>query len=556
MLLHLHVKNFALMDEVEVDFAEGLNILTGETGAGKSVLLGSVNLVLGAKAEKDMIRSGCEYALVELVFGLDNEAQKNAVLSMDLPVEEGNQLILQRKIMPSRSICKVCGETVTVSQLKELAPILLDVYGQHDYQSLLQPKKHLAILDSFGDASFHALLSDYREKYCEYTAVISELNQPQMSESERERELSFARFEVDEIEEADLKEGEPEELEIRLKRLENHEKITSGLSTILYLLKDSDSPCQDALSRCVREIYAISNVDAKLDEFSTRLQQIDMDLTYLTREISDYIDGNEFDEQECRRVRERVDLYNHLMMKYGKTVKKVLAYCEETKARIAYLENLSEEGEKLIARKSELEKELLAYSMHLTEMRKKEAAKISKEIMESLLALNFLQATFEVSFTELEDFGPNGKDAVTFMISTNAGEPVKNLSSVASGGELSRIMLAIKTISARRDEINTLIFDEIDSGISGKTAWKVSEMLGTLAKDRQIIAITHLPQIAAMADVHYNIVKMQEDSYTKTEIIKTDENGLLAELARMLGGDELSDAAMENAKELRNKAKG
>ena len=234
MLLHLHVKNFALMDEVEVDFAEGLNILTGETGAGKSVLLGSVNLVLGAKAEKDMIRSGCEYALVELVFGLDNEAQKNAVLSMDLPVEEGNQLILQRKIMPSRSICKVCGETVTVSQLKELAPILLDVYGQHDYQSLLQPKKHLAILDSFGDASFHALLSDYREKYCEYTAVISELNQPQMSESERERELSFARFEVDEIEEADLKEGEPEELEIRLKRLENHEKITSGLSTILY----------------------------------------------------------------------------------------------------------------------------------------------------------------------------------------------------------------------------------------------------------------------------------------------------------------------------------
>lgn len=556
MLLHLHVKNFALMDEVEVDFAEGLNILTGETGAGKSVLLGSVNLVLGAKAEKDMIRSGCEYALVELVFGLDNEAQKNAVLSMDLPVEEGNQLILQRKIMPSRSICKVCGETVTVSQLKELAPILLDVYGQHDYQSLLQPKKHLAILDSFGDASFHALLSDYREKYCEYTAVISELNQPQMSESERERELSFARFEVDEIEEADLKEGEPEELEIRLKRLENHEKITSGLSTILYLLKDSDSSCQDALSRCVREIYAISNVDAKLDEFSTRLQQIDMDLTYLTREISDYIDGNEFDEQECRRVRERVDLYNHLMMKYGKTVKKVLAYCEETKARIAYLENLSEEGEKLIARKSELEKELLAYSMHLTEMRKKEAAKISKEIMESLLALNFLQATFEVSFTELEAFGPNGKDAVTFMISTNAGEPVKNLSSVASGGELSRIMLAIKTISARRDEINTLIFDEIDSGISGKTAWKVSEMLGTLAKDRQIIAITHLPQIAAMADVHYNIVKMQEDSYTKTEIIKTDENGLLAELARMLGGDELSDAAMENAKELRNKAKG
>lgn len=556
MLLHLHVKNFALMDEVEVDFAEGLNILTGETGAGKSVLLGSVNLVLGAKADKDMIRSGCEYALVELVFGLDNEAQKNAVLSMDLPVEEGNQLILQRKIMPSRSICKVCGETVTVSQLKELAPILLDVYGQHDYQSLLQPKKHLAILDSFGDASFHALLSEYREKYCEYTAVISELNQPQMSESERERELSFARFEVDEIEEADLKEGEPEELEIRLKRLENHEKITSGLSTILYLLKDSDSSCQDALSRCVREIYAISNVDAKLDEFSTRLQQIDMDLTYLTREISDYIDGNEFDEQECRWVRERVDLYNHLMMKYGKSVKKVLAYCEETKARIAYLENLSEEGEKLIARKSELEKELLAYSMHLTEMRKKEAAKISKEIMESLLALNFLQANFEVSFTELEDFGPNGKDAVTFMISTNAGEPVKNLSSVASGGELSRIMLAIKTISARRDEINTLIFDEIDSGISGKTAWKVSEMLGTLAKDRQIIAITHLPQIAAMADVHYNIVKMQEDSYTKTEIIKTDENGLLAELARMLGGDELSDAAMENAKELRNKAKG
>ncbi|MBQ7766981.1 MAG: DNA repair protein RecN [Lachnospiraceae bacterium] len=554
MLLQLHVKNLAIIDEVEVDFTEGLNILTGETGAGKSVILGSIHLALGAKADKDSIRNGAEYALVELVFQLENDVQKKKIQALDLPVEEDGVVILQRKISPLRSVFKVCGETVSASVLKELAPILLDIYGQHDYQSLLQDKKHLDILDSFGDKSLTDKKESLKEEYTKYLELKRSYDTPELSPEQRERELSFARFEVDEIEKAKLVPGELEELEKNLRKMENSGKVKEGLSRVLQLLKEEDACCENSLNRALREMNHLSALDPDLEEYEARMSDVDSLLRDLSHDLSGVLEADEFDEREFVRVRERVDLINHLQMKYGKSIDKILDYAEERKNYIYRLENAREESER-IGKELETKQVLLAdYAEELSVLRKKEALKLEQEIVEALHDLNFMQAEFQVLFEEAEQIGVNGKDKVIFMISTNPGEKLRPLSAVASGGELSRIMLAIKTISAKRDDINTLIFDEIDSGISGKTAWKVSEKLGLLSKSHQIICITHLPQIAAMADSHYCIEKSEQNGKTVTDIKPLTDEGALNEVARLLGGEVITGAVLENAKELKIQA--
>lgn len=554
MLLQLHVKNLAIIDEVEVDFTEGLNILTGETGAGKSVILGSIHLALGAKADKDSIRDGAEYALVELVFQVENEEQKKKIEALDLPVEEDGVVILQRKISPARSVFKVCGETVSASVLKELAPILLDIYGQHDYQSLLQDKKHLDILDSFGDKTLAEQKALLKEEYAKYLDLKKVYDTPEMSPEQRERELSFARFEVDEIEKAKLVPGELEELESNLRKMENSGKVKEGLVRVLQLLKEEDSSCENSLNRALREMTHLSTLDEDMAELEERMTEVDSLLRDLSRDLNLALEADDFDEREFVRVRERVDLINHLQIKYGKSIEQILNYAEERKAYIYRLENAVEESERIGKELADKEALLEEYAKALRKLRQAEAVKLEKEIVEALHDLNFMQAEFAVSFEEAEQVGANGKDKVVFMISTNPGEKLRPLSAVASGGELSRIMLAIKTISAKRDDINTLIFDEIDSGISGKTAWKVSEKLGILAKSHQVICITHLPQIAAMADSHYCIEKSEQNGKTVTNIMPLNEDGALNEVARLLGGEVITDAVLENARELKIQA--
>ncbi|MBO5326039.1 MAG: DNA repair protein RecN [Lachnospiraceae bacterium] len=554
MLLQLHVKNLAIIDEVEVDFTEGLNILTGETGAGKSVILGSIHLALGAKADKDSIRDGAEYALVELVFQVENEEQKKKIEALDLPVEEDGVVILQRKISPARSVFKVCGETVSASVLKELAPILLDIYGQHDYQSLLQDKKHLDILDSFGDKTLAEQKALLKEEYAKYMDLKKAYDTPEMSPDQRERELSFARFEVDEIEKAKLVPGELEELESNLRKMENSGKVKEGLVRVLQLLKEEDSSCENSLNRALREMTHLSTLDDDMAELEERMTEVDSLLRDLSRDLNFALEADDFDEREFVRVRERVDLINHLQIKYGKSIEQILNYAEERKAYIYRLENAVEESERIGRELADKEALLEEYAKALRKLRQAEAVKLEKEIVEALHDLNFMQAEFEVSFEEAEQVGANGKDKVVFMISTNPGEKLRPLSAVASGGELSRIMLAIKTISAKRDDINTLIFDEIDSGISGKTAWKVSEKLGILAKSHQVICITHLPQIAAMADSHYCIEKSEQNGKTVTNIMPLNEDGALNEVARLLGGEVITDVVLENARELKIQA--
>lgn len=554
MLLQLHVKNLAIIDEVEVDFTEGLNILTGETGAGKSVILGSIHLALGAKADKDSIRDGAEYALVEMVFQVENEEQKKKIEALDLPVEEDGVVILQRKISPARSVFKVCGETVSASVLKELAPILLDIYGQHDYQSLLQDKKHLDILDSFGDKTLAEQKALLKEEYAKYMDLKKAYDTPEMSPDQRERELSFARFEVDEIEKAKLVPGELEELESNLRKMENSGKVKEGLVRVLQLLKEEDSSCENSLNRALREMTHLSTLDDDMAELEERMTEVDSLLRDLSRDLNFALEADDFDEREFVRVRERVDLINHLQIKYGKSIEQILNYAEERKAYIYRLENAVEESERIGRELADKEALLEEYAKALRKLRQAEAVKLEKEIVEALHDLNFMQAEFEVSFEEAEQVGANGKDKVVFMISTNPGEKLRPLSAVASGGELSRIMLAIKTISAKRDDINTLIFDEIDSGISGKTAWKVSEKLGILAKSHQVICITHLPQIAAMADSHYCIEKSEQNGKTVTNIMPLNEDGALNEVARLLGGEVITDVVLENARELKIQA--
>lgn len=554
MLLQLHVKNFALIDEAEVDFTKGLNILTGETGAGKSVLLGSVKLALGGKADKDLIRHGCEYALVELTFCLESEKQCEVLKNMDIFPDEENIIVIQRKILPNRSVCKVCGETVTVAQLKELASVLLDIYGQHDYQTLLHSREQLMLLDCFASEQTIKCKREYLSLFEEYSVLKNELTLPEISEEQRKRELDFALYEAEEIEKAELKIGEEEILEQQLSRMENHEKIVRSLSGTLYHLQESEASCMTNLQRAVKELYGSVSIDENIDNFAKRLDNLDMELSDLVREMYRYHENSTFDEAEYQRSRERMDLLNHLMMKYGRTIEDVINYAGKQRERIDLLQDMESRKRKLEERLKEKELLLNEAADKLTELRKRDASLFEEEIRRALTELNFLQVEFVVSFIKTDSFTKNGNDQIVFMISTNTGEPLKALSAVASGGELSRIMLAIKTISAHRDEISTLIFDEIDSGISGKTAWKVSGMLGKLSNDRQIISITHLPQITAMADTHFNILKQEKADKTITQIIPLDEEGSLKEIARLLGSDTLTQASLENAKELRKQA--
>lgn len=556
MLISLHVKNLALIDEEEVFFEEGLNILTGETGAGKSIVIGSVNLALGAKADKDLIRAGAEYALVELVFQL-NEKQEERLREMDIFPEEDHTLIIQRRIMPSRSICKVCGETAGAKQLKEIAGILLNIHGQHEHQTLLQKKKYKEILDDYAGESSFKLREEIRECYREFMELQKELDENTGDGAAREREASLLRFEVEEIEAADLNPGEDEELEQLYHKMINSRKIKEAVYSACHMTGYGDGEnAGEYIGRALRELKSVSSYDSVLEELETQLQDIDNLLGDFNRAASGYMDGLEFDGEDFARIEERLNLVNHLKSKYGKNIEEVLVYKTKGEERLNILENYEIYRNEVLQRLEQRKEKLRKLCGKLSDIRKKCAKKLGKELKQALLELNFEEVHFEILVNPCpETPGPDGYDDIELVISTNKGEAPKPLSQVASGGELSRIMLAFKTVLADKDDIQTLIFDEIDTGISGKTAWKVSEKLGILGKNHQVICITHLPQIAAMSDVHFLIEKSAKKDRTVTTIKKISEDDDLRELARMLGGAEITEAALQNAREMKALAK-
>ena len=550
MLLNLHVKNLALIEEAEVDFREGLNILTGETGAGKSIIIGSINIALGGKVSKDIIRHGEESALVELVFDTQAEPVKNFFDVNNLDWEDG-QIIISRKIMNGKNIIKVNGETISASMLRELAAFLIDIHGQHDNESLLKPSRHLDMLDEYGGAEITRLKKEIGLKYRGYRQTKEKADEFCTDEESRRREISFLEFEVNEIEEAQLKPGEDEELEEEYRKMANAEKITSGLGEVYHLM-DSDAECvRDQIGRSVKIMGDLMSEDDRIETFYQALSDIESLCNDVTRDLADYMEDLTFREDEFEAVEKRLDFINRLKLKYGKTIPDILNHKEEAEQKLEFYRNFDEEKaetEELLEKQKE---ELNKMCDVLTEKRHEAAAALQENIVKALRDLNFLEVRFDVEFKKNEGFSANGNDSIQFLISTNPGENLQPLSKVASGGELSRIMLGFKSILAGKDEVETLIFDEIDTGISGRTAQMVSEKLSEISRNHQVICITHLPQIASMADSHYLIEKTVTDGKTTTAIAELTEEKSVEELARMLGGAKITDAVLESAWEMK-----
>lgn len=551
MLISLHVKNLALIEEAEVDFTGGLNILTGETGAGKSILLGSVNLALGGKASPDMIRRGADAALVELTFDSSERiAQKLA--EMDLPEEDGT-VTIARKISQGRSVSRINGETVSARQLKELSELLIDIHGQHEHQSLLQKKKHLQILDAYAGKEAEELKAEAAKLYKERKDLLAEKEESALDERERDRELELLCFEQQEIEAAALKDGEDEELEKQYSLMVNGQKIGEALGQTFRLTGGEEEGASTLIDRAVREIGSVAHFDEKLAGMQETLLQTEELLNDFNRECADYMESMEFDGALFAQVEERLNVVNRLKEKYGGSIEKIKAYGEEIAQKTEKLKDYEVYRAALDDKIKKKEAELTKVCDKLTKLRNKNAETLAGILQKSLVDLNFLTVEFVID-RKAKEPSADGADDVEFLLSTNPGETPKSLGAVASGGELSRIMLAIKAVLAEKDAVDTLIFDEIDTGISGRTAWRVSEKLSRLSEAHQVICITHLPQIAAMADSHFVIEKETDGSSTQTEIRKLSEEGTKEELARLLGADSLSEKALENAGELRKQA--
>lgn len=551
MLQNLHVKNLALIDETEVEFGPGLNILSGETGAGKSIIIGSINLALGEKVQKEMLRDNGESALVELIFFVEDADTIDAIRALDIEMED-DTVILSRKITGGRAIGRINGEAVSASKMKAVASLLIDIHGQHEHQSLLSKKKHLEILDTFAKES----LGDKKEKlaqcYQEYRKLKDELEHANLDGEERARELSFLEYEVKEIEDAQLMVGEDEELETVFRKYSNGKKIMDAVGAANAATSEDDESASERIGRALRELSSVSAYDERVKEMEEQLTEIDNLLSDFNHELASYLSDEEFDEETFYETEKRLDLINHLKSKYGNTIADILKYGDEKAERITVLNDYDAYLAGLQKNVSEKEKQLEQLSREVSDIRKKESKKLTESIKNALLDLNFLDVQFMMEFAEI-DYTANGIDDAQFLISTNPGEPVKPLGKVASGGELSRIMLAIKTVMAS-DKIGTLIFDEIDSGISGRTAQMVSEKMNTLGRSHQIICITHLPQIAAMADSHFLIEKSVENQATVSKIHKLTDEESVEELARMLGGVEITDTVLENAREMKQMA--
>lgn len=554
MLHSLYVKNLALIDEMEVEFKEGLNILTGETGAGKSMVLGSINLALGGRYSSEILRNEDEAGYVELTFFVEDEIQKELLKALEIYPEEG-VITLSRKMMGKRSVSKINGETVSIAQLKEAAGILIDIHGQHEHQSLLYKKNHLTILDEFAKEDIQDVKTQLAASYKQYRTYQEALQEADMDEKERNKEIAFLEFEIREIQEADVKLQEDEQLEETYRRMVNGKRITSNLEEAYVYTASGNQSASDSLSRAIGSLNDAARYDEKAKELYDQLSEVDSLLNDFNRELSDYTSSFDFSEEEFYEVETRLNVVNHLKSKYGNSIEEILAYCEEKEEKLRKLQDYDVYLEHLRGKLFEAEKTVKELSEKLSGLRKNAAKELTKAIREGLLDLNFLDVQFEMVFNRLEQYTVSGTDDVEFMISMNIGEPVRPLGDVASGGELSRIMLAIKTVMAKKDHIETLIFDEIDVGISGRTAQKVSEKMALIGKNHQVICITHLAQIAAMADAHFAIEKKVYDGKTKTSISLLSKEEEIGELARILGGAEITEKVMESAAEMKELAK-
>lgn len=552
MLNELHVKNIALIEEVDMEFEKGLNVITGETGAGKSLLLGAVDITLGGKFSADMIRNGEDGALVEMVFTTDDDKIINELRDKGYDIEDGT-IIISRKFSNGRTVSRINGESCTASTLKEIAGQLINIHGQRENQILLKSDKQLRMLDSYAKKDILLLKKTVSEKYDEYKKVLNEYEKFTMDEDARLREKSMLEYEIEEIEEVSPEDGEEDELEKRYRIIKNARNIMESLSEV-HRLTGYENGAGDFIGRAIQEISSISEYDDTLGDIEASLTDVESILGDINRQAADYLDECSFSEREFDEIESRLDKIRNLEAKYGNSVEKIYEYQEKAQKRLEFLENYDEDREKTKALLENTEKELKDACDKLSQGRKKSAVKFADDIKKQLEELNFAKTKIEVRFKTTDIYRRNGTDDIDIMISANPGEPVRELSKVASGGELSRIMLAIRNILADEENTGTLIFDEIDSGISGRTAQKVSEKMASIAFGHQILCVTHLAQIAAMADSHYLIEKNVENDKTTTNVRRLDREEETNELARILGGARITEAVKENAVEMKKLA--
>ena len=551
MLLNLHIKNMALIDEIDIEFGDNLNILTGETGAGKSIVIDSIMLALGGKTPKDFVRKDAEYGLVELLFSVEDEDVINRLRELEVSDLETGELILSRKVIGNRSVSKINGETVTISKVREIAALLLDLHAQHEHQSLLIPGNHLKLLDRYGHAELDSGKEQVASLYKEYSEIKAALSENTMNDEEKRRQLDLLLFEQEEILKANLKPGEDAELEEQYRKISNGKNITESVSGALHYAGEL---AQDAVDRAVREMSSVSEYDEALSSMTDVLATVSDLMIDFSRSARDYLDENTFSDEAFRQIEERLNTVNHLKAKYGKTIEEVLQYGEQLQVQYDNLMNQEQHIEQLTARLQEVERELETQSSELSKARKQVAEVLCSHIKEALIDLNFLDVRFDMIFERTQNYTAVGYDNPYFIISTNVGEEMKPLWQVASGGELSRIMLAMKSCLAEADKIHTLIFDEIDVGISGRTAQMVAEKIHGIGKQHQVICITHLPQIAAMANHHYLIEKQVDNGKTITDISHLDSQQEIMELARLIGSVKITDTVIESAREMKELA--
>ncbi len=542
MLLELNVKDIALVRKARVEFGSGVNILTGETGTGKSVIIDSAMLALGGKARTDIIRQGAEYAYVELIFDVD-EVLRRRLKAADIETEDDGQLIISRKLMPGKSISRINDETVTVAALRKAAALLLDVYGQNEYYTLKEKHRHLELLDEYAGDSVKGSLTETAQAYADYKEAAKAAESFNLDDKERARQADLIAFELNEIDEAGLKSGEEEELTLKFKKLNNARRILESVSVTDSILSECDT------GRAAAELEHALRYDEELKTAYDELMDAQSILNSCIADLRAYSDGLELDEEALAETEARLDLIRRLELKYGQSIEEILQYRERIAAELDKIRQYDDNKATAQERLLRSEERLNAACEVLSRIRKKEAEKFSRAIEQELKDLGFEKPKISMEFVRRTP-SADGYDDVCFMSALNPGEKEKPLAEVASGGELSRVMLAIKTILAESDDMPTLIFDEIDTGISGRTAQRVAEKLDVIGMKHQVICVSHLPQIAAMADTHFVISKTEQNGRNITNITKLDKEGSVEELARLLGGEKITKAVSDNAAEL------
>ena len=540
MITTLHIKNIGIIDDLSIDLNNGLNVLTGETGAGKTLIIDSLGIISGGRFSKEMIRKGETNSFVEIcMYEPENE---NSI--------EGNIIVSREINSNGRNMCKINGRMVTVNELKNFMSKFIEIHGQNDNQSLLDNKFHLKYLDGFIGEELLKYKQEYKENYTRYIEIKQELKENYGDEKERERKLDLLKYQFNEIEEADLKEKEEEELEEKRKIMLNSEKISNSLNEADEAIGESSI---DSINLAIRAMEKIEEIDTKYEAITSNLKNIYYDLQELSRDISNEKEDIYFDEQERNEVEERLDLIYSLKRKYGNNILEILNYKEEIEKEIQHIENLDEYNQKLKKELKQIKEKMTKLAINIHNLREEYAKVLGININKILEDLEMKNAkiNIHVDYKE-EEFFENGKDEVEFYITTNLGEDEKQLSKIASGGEMSRIMLAIKKVLADTDKMPVLIFDEIDTGISGKAANAVAEKLNSISKNHQVLCISHLPSIAASADYNYFISKRVLNDRTNTNIKLLNEEETIKEIARISSG-EINEATIQYATQLRNK---